>query len=154
MRNFNEADQRKKDERIHLEENPNDLSREVIAQLEGTIKASLKEGYLSCPVAWKVAKDYNISKIVVGEITDRLGIRITNCQLGCFKVEKTPYDKSAHKSIDDEVTTLLEELKEEGQITCSMIFDLTRQFKINPLAIANEMSARGMKIRGCQLGCF
>ena len=154
MRSFNEVDREKKSKRIQIKENYGNLSSELIAQVEGTIKSSLKEGYLSCPVAWKIAKDYNISKIAVGEIADRLGIRITNCQLGCFKVEKTPYDESAHKSIDDEVTTLLEELKEEGQITCSMVFNLSRQFKIKPIAIANEMSARGMKIRGCQLGCF
>jgi len=154
MRDFNEADRKKKNERIHLKENYGNLSRELIAQLEGTIKASLKEGYLSCPIAWKIAKDYNISKIAVGEIVDRLGIRITNCQLGCFKIEKTPYNESAYKNIDGEVITLLEELKEKGQLTCSMVFDLARQSKVKPIAIANEMSARGMKICGCQLGCF
>ena len=43
IRNFNETDRKKKSERIHLEENPDDMSREVIVQLEGTIKESLKE---------------------------------------------------------------------------------------------------------------
>ena len=154
MRNFNEVDRQKKSERIHTKDNYCNLSGKLIAQLESEIKASLKEGYLSCPVAWKIAKDYNIPKIAVGGIADRLGIRITNCQLGCFKIEKTPYDESAHKSIDNEVVILLEELKEKGQITCSMVFNLSRQFKIKPIAVANEMSARGMKICGCQLGCF
>jgi hypothetical protein len=154
VRNYNEADRKKKSERIQTKENLDDLSRELITQLKDTIKASLKEGYLPCPVAWKIAKDYNISKIAVGEIADRLGIRITNCQLGCFKIEKTPYNESAYKNIDGEVITLLEELKEKGQLTCSMVFDLARQSKVKPIAIANEMSDRGIKIRGCQLGCF
>jgi hypothetical protein len=154
VRDFNEADRKKKSERINLEENPDALSGELIAQLEGTIKASLKEGCLSCPVAWRIARDYNISKIAVGEIADRLGIRITDCQLGCFKIEKTPYNESAYEKIDGEVITLLEELKEKGQLTCSMVFDLARKSKSKPIAIANEMSARGIKIRGCQLGCF
>ena len=154
MRSFNEADRKKKSERIHIKENHVNLSGELIAQLEGTIELSLKGGYLSCPVAWKIAKDYNIPKIDVGEIADRLGIRVTNCQLGCFRIEKTPYDGLVYKSIDNEIGILLEELKEKGLITCSMVFDLARQFKIKPLAIANEMSTRGMKIRGCQLGCF
>ena len=154
MRNFNEADRKRKIERIQTKENLEDLSRELINQLEDTIKASLKEGYLPCPIAWKIAKDYNISKIAVGEIADRLGIRITNCQLGCFKIKKTPYNESAHKNINGEVITLLEDLEEKGQLTCSMIFDLARQSKIKPIAISNEMSARGMKICGCQLGCF
>jgi hypothetical protein len=154
MRNFNEADRKRKIERIQTKENLEDLSRELINQLEDTIKASLKGGYLPCPVAWKIAKDYNISKIAVGKIVDRLGIRITNCQLGCFKIEKTPYNASAHKNIDGEVITLLGDLEEKGQLTCSTIFDLARQSKIKPIAISNGMSARGMKICGCQLGCF
>ena len=154
MRSFNEADREKKSERIQIKENYGNLSGELIAQVEGTIKSSLKEGYLPCPIAWKIARDYNIPKIAVGEIADRLGIRITNCQLGCFKIEKTPYNESAHKNIDGEVITLLEDLEEKGQLTCSTIFDLARQSKIKPIAISNEMSARGMKICGCQLGCF
>ena len=154
MRSFNEADREKKSERTQIKENYRNLSGELIAQIEGTIKSSLEEGYLPCPIAWEIAKEYNIPKIAVGEIADRLGIRVTNCQLGCFKIEKTPYNESTHKSIDDEVVTLLEELKEKSQITCSMVFDLARQYKSKPLVIAHEMSARGIKIHGCQLGCF
>jgi hypothetical protein len=60
----------------------------------------------------------------------------------------------AYLNIDGEVITLLEKLIEKGQLTCSMVFDLARQSKVKPIAIANEMSARGIKIRGCQLGCF
>lgn len=154
VRSFNEAGKKTKGERIHIKENYDKLSGKLITELEGTIISSLKKGYLSCPAAWKIAKDYYIPKRTVGEIADRLGIRITNCQLGCFKIEKTPFNESVHKNIDGEITTMLEELKEKEQITCSMIFDLAKQFKIKPIAIANEMNARGMKIHGCQLGCF
>jgi hypothetical protein len=154
MRDFNEADQKKKNERIHIQENPGSLSKELLSQLEGSVKASLINGYLSCPVAWKIAKEYNVPKIAVGEIADRLGIRITSCQLGCFKIEKTPYDKSTHTYIDGEVTAILETLDEKDELTCIKVFDLARQFKLKPLTIANEMSTHGLKIRSCQLGCF
>jgi hypothetical protein len=154
MRDFNEVDREKKSERIHIKGNPGNLSKESLSELESVVKASLKDGYLSCPVAWGIARKSNVPKIVVGEITDRLGIRITNCQLGCFKVEKTPYEKSTHTNIDGEVITMLETLKENDQLTCARVFDLARQFKLKPIVIANEMSARGLKIRGCQLGCF
>jgi hypothetical protein len=154
MREFSEGDRKKKQARIQTEESPGNLSRESLLELESAVKASLKDGYLSCPVAWGIARKSNVPKIVVGEITDRLGIRITNCQLGCFKVEKTPYEKSTHTNIDGEVITMLETLKENDQLTCARVFDLARQFKLKPIVIANEMSARGLKIRGCQLGCF
>jgi len=155
MRDFNEADRKKKNTRIRLQENPGNLSKEVLQKLEDTVEASLKDRYLPCPVAWKIAKEANVPKVAIGEITDRLGIRVTDCQIGCFKIEKTPYDNSVHKnSIDGEIITVLETLKENNQLTCTKVFDLARQFKLKPMAIANEANARNLKIHSCQLGCF
>ena len=90
MRDFNEADRKKKDTRIRIQGNPSNLSKEALSHLEESVKASLLDGYLPCPAAWKIAKEINVPKIAVGEVTDRLGKRITNCQIGCFKIEKTP----------------------------------------------------------------
>jgi len=126
----------------------------VLSQLEDTVKTSLKDGYLPCHVAWEIAKEANVPKVAIGEITDRLGIRITNCQIGCFRIEKTPYDNSAHKNIDDEIITVLETLKRTNQLTCAKVFDLAAQFKLKPMVIANEVNAQNLKIHGCQLGCF
>lgn len=154
MRNFKEADRKKKDQRIHLPENPGNLSMEIIAELENTVKVSLIEGHLSCPVAWRIAKDQNVPRIAIGEIADRLDIRITNCQLGCFNVDKTPHDTSVHKNISGQDIALLETLYKKDQLTCAMVFDIARQFNLKPIDVSNEMSARGMKIHSCQLGCF
>lgn len=154
MRDFSGDDRKRKSVRIQIQKNPGNLSEELLSQLEDTVKKSLKDGYLSCPIAWKIAKEHNISKIAVGEVADRLGIRITNCQLGCFKIDKTPYDKGDHRDSDAEVVAIVEKLKEKDQLTCAMIFDIARQFKLKPIAIANEINARGLKIHSCQLGCF
>ena len=140
--------------RRHLPGNPGNLSKEVLSQLEDTVKASLKDGYLPCPVAWKIAKEAHVPKVAIGEITDRLGIRITNCQLGCFKIKKTPYDNSSYSNIDGKICNILKELHETDQLTCAKAFELARQFNLKPMAIANEVNAMGLKIRGCQLGCF
>ena len=154
MRDFNEADRKKKNTRIRTQEYPSDLSKEVLSQLEDTLKASLKDGYLPCPVAWGIAKEANVSKVAIGEIADRLGIRIANCQIGFFKIEKTPYDNSVHKNIDGEIIIMLETLKENNQLTCAKVFDLARKFKLKPMVIANEANVRDLKIHSCQLGCF
>jgi LAO/AO transport system kinase len=42
------------------------------------------EGKLSCAVARKIAEELNIPFRDVGDAADQLGIRINNCQLGCF----------------------------------------------------------------------
>jgi hypothetical protein len=154
MRDFNEADRKKKNTRIGTQENPSNLSKEVLSQLEDTLKASLRDGYLPCPVAWEIAKEANVSKVAIGGIADRLDIRITNCQIGFFKIEKTPYDNSVHKNIDGEIIIMLETLKENDQLTCAKVFDLARKFKLKPMVIANEANVRDLKIHSCQLGCF
>jgi hypothetical protein len=154
MRDFNEADRKNKTTRIRIKENPANLSPEQLSKLEDKVKGSLKEGHLSCPVAWRIAGDAGVSKIAVGEIADRLSIRVTNCQLGCFKVEKMIYDNPDHKHIDSEIIDVLERLIADDQLTCTKVFELARQYRVKPLDIANEVSARGLKFRECQLGCF
>ena len=154
MRDFNDADRKKKMARIQIREKTGSLSKESLSELESVVKASLKDGYLSCPIAWGIAKKSNIPKIVVGDVADSMGIRITNCQLGCFKIEKTPYDKSFYSDIDGEICNILKELHETGQLTCAKAFELARQFNLKPMVIANNVNAMGLKIRGCQLGCF
>jgi LAO/AO transport system kinase len=42
------------------------------------------EGKLSCAAARKIAEELNIPFRDVGDAADQLGIRINNCQLGCF----------------------------------------------------------------------
>ncbi|MFA5317701.1 MAG: hypothetical protein WC369_09820 [Dehalococcoidales bacterium] len=154
MRDFNEVDREKKSARIQVQKNPGNLSEESLSELESVVRASLKEGYLSCPTAWGIARKSNVPKTTIGEITDRLGIRITNCQLGCFKIEKTPYDNSSSSNIDGEICNVLKELHETGQLTCAKVFELARQFNLKPMVIADAVNAMGLKIRGCQLGCF
>ncbi|MEJ2739026.1 MAG: hypothetical protein P8105_04230, partial [Dehalococcoidia bacterium] len=125
-----------------------------LSELESKVKESLKEGYLACPVAWKIAKDEGVPKIAVGEIADRLGIRVTDCQLGCFRVEKTLYDNPDHEYIHGEIIVELEKLIANNELTCPKVFELARKYKVKPLDIANEVSARGLKFLECQLGCF
>ncbi len=154
MRNFNKADKAKKSTRIRIPSNPDDLSEGKLTQLESKVKASLKDGYLSCPVAWNIAKEANVTKIAVGEIADRLGVRITDCQIGFFKKDKTSYDNPEHKSIDSGIITALITLNESNQLTCTKVFELARQFNLKPITISNEAGAQGLKIFNCQLGCF
>ena len=154
MRSFGEADRKKKRTRIQLQENPGKLSNEVLSQLEDTVKASLKDGYLPCAVAFKISKEAQVPKVAVGEMTDRLGIRVTNCQIGCFKVAKTIHDNSAHDDLDDGIVSKLNALKENNELTCANVFDLAQQLKSTPTAIADVANLRDLKIHNCQLGCF
>lgn len=52
--------------------------------LEERIVSSLVAGQLPCPVAFKIAKELKTNLREVGETADKLGIKISSCQLGCF----------------------------------------------------------------------
>ena len=154
MRDFNEADKVKKSARILIPLNPDNLSKEGLSHLESMVKSSLKDGYLSCPVAWEIANKANVTKIAIGDISDRLGVRITDCQIGFFEKDKTAYDNPEHKSIDGEIITILKTLNENDQLTCAKVFELARKFKLKPITISHEAGAQDLKIIDCQLGCF
>ncbi len=53
-------------------------------EVEEKVKSSLVNGKLPCAVAFKIAKELKVSPREVGERADKLGIKICNCQLGCF----------------------------------------------------------------------
>jgi hypothetical protein len=52
--------------------------------LEEEMRASLVNGKLPCAVAFKVARKLKVSPRQVGDAANRLNIKISSCQLGCF----------------------------------------------------------------------
>ncbi len=111
MRVFGEADKKKKQARIKIPANPAGLSDEVLAQLADAVKATLREGHLPCGSAFKIARDAGVPRLAVGDVTDRLGIRVSNCQIGCFKVDKIINDSPGTEGVDEGVLARLEALK-------------------------------------------
>ena len=53
---------------------------EIIAKL----KEAAKDGKIPCAMAFKVAKECNVSTKEIGNLLNQLKIKIANCQLGCF----------------------------------------------------------------------
>jgi hypothetical protein len=154
MRNFNEADQRKKQIRIHIKENPGNLSKEMLSQLEEKVKTSSRDSHLPCATAFKIAREADVPKIAVGEMIDRLGIRITNCQIGCFKVDKNIHDALESKKVDSKIVAMLETLQGGNELTCAKVFEMALQLKLTPMAIAIVANSQNFKVQHCQLGCF
>ena len=52
--------------------------------LQEEIEASLVNGKLPCAVAFKVAEKLRVSPKKVGDMANKLNVRISSCQLGCF----------------------------------------------------------------------
>ena len=53
-------------------------------KLEEAIRAGLVNGKLLCPVAFKISNELDVSVRAIGDMANRLEIKIAGCQLGCF----------------------------------------------------------------------
>ena len=56
----------------------------VTMSLEQAIQARLVEGRLPCRAAWEIAQEHDLPKLEVANAVERLKLRISACQLGCF----------------------------------------------------------------------
>ncbi len=51
---------------------------------EKLLTENVNNGKISCSRARKIAEELNIPYKKIGEIADEIGVKITNCELGCF----------------------------------------------------------------------
>lgn len=58
--------------------------QEVGEELRARIKDRAVEGSLPCAAAWDIAQELTKKRIDIARAAEGLGIRITQCQLGCF----------------------------------------------------------------------
>jgi hypothetical protein len=93
-----------------------------------------------------------VPALQVGAAADNIGLRIVNCQLGCFKVEKAA--RKEPTVIDPVIVSELESVLSRGPLTCAAAFTIARKLKKNVSDIGDVANAKNYKIRGCQLGCF
>jgi len=52
--------------------------------LEEELKASLVDGRLPCAVAFGISRKLKASPGKVGDMANKLNVKISSCQLGCF----------------------------------------------------------------------
>ena len=90
----------------------------------------------------------------MGQVADNIGHRIIVCQIGCFKVEKTPRNDVLPEHVDEKIVAEVEVLNDRGELTCAGVFELAERFHVKPLAVADAANLKHLKIHNCQLGCF
>ena len=54
------------------------------SDIETRLKAATVKGKLPCAAAFQLAKEFNVTPKQVGDMANKLNIRIATCQLGCF----------------------------------------------------------------------
>jgi hypothetical protein len=58
---------------------------EVVAKLKGAVDAQVENGKITCKSIWGVAAELSIPRLHVAKAVEALGLKITSCQLGCFR---------------------------------------------------------------------
>lgn len=58
---------------------------EVSGALKEVIASRLVEDKVPCRVVWEIASERKLTKIEIAGAIETLGLRISDCQLGCFK---------------------------------------------------------------------
>lgn len=53
-------------------------------RIKDLLKEKADKGRVSCAVARKIAEELRVSYRAVGETANKLKIKITSCELGCF----------------------------------------------------------------------
>lgn len=130
--------------------NENDAS----LSLEETISGSLVGGRLPCPIAFKASRKLDVPPKEVGEKADEMGIRIIDCQLGCFGVKKATHDDLKGAALDSNVAGAVRAALIEGQIRCEAAWGIAQQLKVSRKKVGDTATQLKMRIVNCQLGCF
>ncbi len=61
------------------------MKDQVTDELRKAVTSRPVDGHLPCTVAWRIASDLKIPKLLVSAAAEELHIRIRACQLGCFR---------------------------------------------------------------------
>ena len=57
-------------------------------KVPGEVKSRSVDGRLPCHVAFEIAAELGVEPIAIGRAANELGVKIINCQLGCFGDKK------------------------------------------------------------------
>ena len=118
------------------------------------ITASLIEGRLPCPIAFKVARKLKVIPITVGNKADELGIKVSNCQLGCFGKEKATHEELSDMKVAPVIAEAIQASLVKGKIYCKTAWDTARRLQVSRRKVGDTASKLDIRVSDCQLGCF
>lgn len=60
------------------------FAEQVTDELKAAVLAKAVDGKVTCPVLRKLAEEMGVPNRVAGAAADLAGVRVHNCDLGCF----------------------------------------------------------------------
>ena len=129
-------------------------SKDAGRALAKEITASLVEGRLPCPIAFRTAKKLDVIPITVGIKADEMGIKISNCQLGCFGTEKATHEELADMQVSPAIAEAVQASLVSGKIPCKTAWGVAQELKVSRRQVGDTASKLDIRVSDCQLGCF
>lgn len=126
-------------------------------QIAEAIREKSPGAELACALGEKISKELKVGISEVGVTADLLEMKIKRCQLGLFGWGKKPnHGKDIHVTdpISAEMKTALEEVAENGAVTCAAVWLIADRLGADRKAVSSACETLRLKIRNCQLGAF
>jgi hypothetical protein len=118
------------------------------------IRNSAPKGQLPCGMAFKIAEELNVAPRTVGDMANQLKVRIINCQLGFFSVEKATHEDLTGTSLAPQLAEEVKASLVNGKLPCKVAFQVARKLNAGRKLVGDTATQLKIKISECQLGCF
>ena len=112
------------------------------------------EGRLACARARGIARRLGVVPKEVGDAADRLGMRIVDCQLGCFGTKKATHEDLDSVQVPEALAEAILASLVDGQLFCTAAFEVARKVKATPKQVGDATTKMQVRISKCQLGYF
>jgi hypothetical protein len=116
--------------------------------------ASPSDSRLGCAVALGLARKLGVTPGDIGDAANQQKVRIVNCQLGFFAVEKSVHDDLEAVPIEGPLADAIEGALSEGRLSCAAAFEVAGETRTPVKLVGDTATKKGIKIVSCQLGCF
>ncbi len=121
---------------------------------ETEIRNRAKNNELACAVAFKIAKDLEISPAEVGKTTDLINCELIKCQLGLFGYAPGKKKLDLQTTPRQDMTDAISDGLVNGKLACKAAWDIAERYNVPKLTVGSTCETMGIKIKPCQLGAF
>jgi hypothetical protein len=127
---------------------------EADGRIADAVRASAKDGKLSCAAAHRIATDLGVHPSEVGKTLDLLEFRIVKCQLGLFGYQPEKKIVAPAETVAPELRDALTAALVDDRLPCKSAWTIADRFGVTRMAVAAACEKMNLRVSPCQLGAF
>ena len=122
--------------------------------MENIISNLSNNNEIACNTACGIAESSSVATQEVGEILDRLNIKLIQCQLGLFGYYPDKKVIQPQPLTNQSLSDLIGRMLIKGKLPCKNAWDIADKLNISKKEVSCGCETLGIKISSCQLGAF